>query len=579
MSAWNLHIHSISMICILTICLAASPVNSTTYYISTTGIDDPGRDGTTWQSAWATLSFASDRIPTGDHTIQLGPGTFIETTTAEPKTGVTIAGNGRNGPDQTRVIASPDWVLAGTPADNLAADYLIHIHDADHVTIRDIEFRSDPSNLINGAIWCPYSPYVIVHDVNVIDFRLAGMYFYHCHHITIHHCHMENANLQQDPWWSGNLRTRWISDSEIHDNTFLSDISHGYGYKAGGHENVKIYNNTFDILGEFAIESAHENEYGVEIFNNYINRCISVPKSGQADNPNNRGYEYSFWIHDNVMTDSYTIEGPRNHLRLSRNFIHIEKTGGRCYSQHGGTNYGPIWIHHNVVVNVDRAFIWKNDGLAENIFAWNNTIYCADAQDRTAPVLDTWWADGINNWVFQNNVVVAPISRPRALYQDGGGAGGKIIASHNVCRYITGLPANNFDHDPELTHAGEKPHPYYAPAGPDSYVVDRGMDVGFPYQGTAPDIGAYEYDGQAVLTPPENIVLIPGAYGDTVFISWMDTSTNEDGFLIERRPYLRNGQAWTQVADLPADTTDYTDNMHIKGLVQYTYRIGAYQYE
>ncbi len=126
---------------------------------------------------------------------------------------------------------------------------------------------------------------------------------------------------------------------------------------------------------------------------------------------------------------------------------------------------------------------------------------------------------------------------------------------------------------------GEKPYPYYAPNGPASFVVDRGFDVGFPYQGTALDIGAFEYDGQTVLNPPVNVILTPHTTGDAVTISWSDTSTGEDGFIIERHPFLRNDQQWTQIADLPADITSYTDTQHIKGLVQYHYRIGAYQNE
>src|SRR5690606_35645876 len=49
---------------------------------------------------------------------------------------------------------------------------------------------------------------------------------------------------------------------------------------------------------------------------------------------------------------------------------------------------------------------------------------------------------------------------------------------------------------------GSRPDPYYKPkAG--SPLIDKGVNVGYPYSGSAPDIGAYEYGGTSA-TPPAN---------------------------------------------------------------------------
>jgi hypothetical protein len=273
----------------------------------------------------------------------------------------------------------------------------------------------------------------------------------------------------------------------------MSTIGGGYGYKGGGHVGVRIHHNYVDVSGGFAIESAHENEFGVEIDHNYLTRCISIPKSGQGADPDSRGYEYSFWIHDNYLTDSYTVEGPRNHLRLSHNYIHVERPNGRIYTHHGGINHGPVWIHHNVIENVDRALVWMNNGLAENIYIYNNTIFCADAGRRTGALLGAYSGDRLGNWVFKNNVVIAAWSQSRKLFPDQRGVPEKINATHNLCINVTGVPEGNYaDVDPGLRREGDKPWHFYLPAGEGSPVVDRGEDVGFPSKGKAPDIGAFE---------------------------------------------------------------------------------------
>lgn len=86
-----------------------------TYYVSTAGVDAPGRDGLSWQTAWNSLAYASDRTPQGNHTIQLGSGRFVATETARPKSGVTIAGMGHSGENTTQIVAATNWQLSANP--------------------------------------------------------------------------------------------------------------------------------------------------------------------------------------------------------------------------------------------------------------------------------------------------------------------------------------------------------------------------------------------------------------------------------------------------------------------------------
>ena len=90
--------------------------------------------------------------------------------------------------------------------------------------------------------------------------------------------------------------------------------------------------------------------------------------------------------------------------------------------------------------------------------------------------------------------------------------------------------------------------------------------------------------GKAIpLCAPENVtVIVSDGEPISVQLNWQDMSgsggqcqTNENGYIIERRPW--HGQDnWHEITTLPPDTTSYTDTTSLHGLTAYTYRIGAY---
>ena len=476
-----------------------------TYYVSTAGADAAGRDGLSWQTAWKSLAYASDRTPQGNHTIQLGSGKFVATKTARPKSGVTIAGMGHSGENKTQIVAATDWKLSADPekSDRPFSEYLIAFQDAKNITIRDLMLSSQPEHRITGALYGLGSKDITLHDLTVKDFRWAGLHFEQSEGLNIYNNRIENASTEKFQFYSGLICTRFIKNSEIHHNTIISTVGGGYGYKGGGHENVHIHHNSFNIAHGFAIESAHENEAGVEIDHNFANQTISIPKNGQGENPNSKGYDYSFWIHHNILTSSSTIEGPRDHLRLSDNYIRIENTGGNVYSQHGGNNDGPVWIYNNVIENVDRGLVWVNQGVAKNIYVYNNTVTLANAGDRAGALLSAPnrnnRGDKISHWVARNNIFIAPTSQPRQLFRETGADRDIAIAS-NIMVNITNVPPGNYINvDPGFVKKGDRPWPFYAPASKNSFLVDHGTETGLPFLGSAPDIGAYELGQEAPL--------------------------------------------------------------------------------
>lgn len=484
-------------------CLLAVFVNGAVYHVTVDGIDDAGRDGASVGAAWKTLAYACERVSGPGDTIRLGEGTFVETRTAELHDGLTILGVDSAA---TLVQGAGAWELSGRRRDieNNRYNYIIAGYKTDSVTIADIGFSSadttDTLRLLHGAIWFMSSEHITVRNCSFTQFAWAGFCVNRSGYIDVHDCRFFNACRLKDGVVGGQITVKWINNSIIQRNTIIRTAGAARGYKSldAGHRNVTIRDNY--IAGHyFSIESPHDHERNFEICYNELEGCISIPKfeGGYTVLPDS--VDFAIRIHHNILHDSYGVEGPRNHLYIDSNYVVITKTGGRFYTQHqASVCLGPVWIRGNVIVNIDRGFVWAhNAGKAKNFHIYNNTVYCADAQDRTGPVLGV--PDSAENWAFHNNIVIAPPERPRVLYGNIEKGERVVTATHNVFVNVSNVPEGNFsDVDPGLALAGEKPYPWYAPAGAASFVVDKGTDVGLPWLGAAPDIGAYEFESNPV---------------------------------------------------------------------------------
>ena len=92
-----------------------------------------------------------------------------------------------------------------------------------------------------------------------------------------------------------------------------------------------------------------------------------------------------------------------------------------------------------------------------------------------------------------------------------------------------------------------------------------------------PTIGAYENGVVATIAPPTNLT----ANGDTntVFLQWVDNSTNELGFYIERRiGDTTSINPFTLIDSVVANEQSYIDN-NVQPLTTYTYRVYGYNAE
>lgn len=487
----------------------------TSYYVATDGIDAAARDGLSPATAWASLAYACTRVPgniPANDTINVGPGLYVTNEAANPQPGTTIRGAGM---DQTTIRTGQTWTMVERVREPDYLDYIIAFDKADqgfsgpatNFTISDLRLESTLTNLTNGGIYLRGTQDVLIERVHCEDFAWSGVNFVAVERAEVRHCYFENANRVNDDRFGGNIYTRVVIDSRFHHNTYRNTQGGvepwGVGYKGGFHNNVEISHSDFTTGEGFDIEIPFEQTYGVRIFNNTFNRPVSVPKGGNNGDPTSRGFDYSMWIYDNYFTNGYDIEGTRGYLRVSGNFFDVQNDNGRCYASFGSAfSNEPQWIHNNVAVGVDRSFIWVNDRI-DSVQLLNNTIYYEDAGTRAAAMVDI--RNRCEGWQIKNNLFVSPDVQPRPM---GAALGGDVAFEANLvinCTTAT-LPAGNFrDTDPGLSPGADSIAAFF-PATASSFVVDRGVDVGLPFLGAAPDIGAFEFDA----TLPVELLLFTG---------------------------------------------------------------------
>ena len=484
-------------------------------------------DGRTAETPFRTVGHACDAAVRGDR-VRLAPGLYPLARTAVLKGGVTLVGADRpwNGdaPDAPRfstLAPGPDWPRAGAPGDNAPDEYLLRAekHAAD-VTVRLVRFRGTVEEVgdeagddgaapavVTGAFHADQAAGLTLDRLTVDRFRLCGLRLLFCSDLTVAGCELTDAALERAPQpnggdrWGGMIWTAWPENAVFSDCRLTGARSGGYGFKGGGSDGCRVTRCV--VTGPyFSLEHPHDNEFGLEIDHCRFDGCISVPKGGPQTDPAERGHARSVRIHHNYLTDSYTVEGPRQYLEFDHNLVHVDRPGGRCYTHHGGSIPGPVLIHHNVFENVDRSVVWMNEGFFGGLKFYNNTVFAADAGNRAGHLFDAWGAERLDGWDVRNNLLVAAWSRPRSLRPDRNGVPGKMTFARNLFANLTDAPAaKNLTAaevpggiDALLTRAGAKPAPFYAPASADDFVVDRGEDVGLPFASAAPDVGAFEFD-------------------------------------------------------------------------------------
>src|SRR5258708_4987377 len=503
-------------------------------YIATTGNDTSG-DGSA-SNPWRTLKYAVTRVVANQgHTIQVGAGTFIESGLVEVPLGVSIAGAGI---DVTIFKAASS--LYYHPADpGYATDkFLISLsgfNPADgNQSLKNFTVDGD-SKQLHGGIIVHYRNKVVIDQIKVQGTNFTGIWLW-----DVKDSQLTNTQLVNCSWGStgycsgalnlGNLERVEISQLNVDENT-------GYGIKAIGPDGyndifyVKIHDSHISVTPfglwnngsapNIAIELWMSTLVGCEIYNTYVDNTISLVNSAVPSTGTQ-----TIRVHDNVLDMQARASGAGYGIELT---IHDAEIDHNYFlaGNYGIANWdNPMqnWnIHHNTFYALSSIYpgevVRSQWSGLHNVKLYNNTIEFTGANTMNVVGVYGGASDNIdikNNLVINSNTgynyypnqlvhtePTATITNLTVLNNsttnlDPGSLITSLLSLLNPLINLTVLT------NPSITKTGNRPTPYYIPASGSS-LIDAGLNVGYTYLGSKPDIGAYESGATSNVLPSVSI--------------------------------------------------------------------------
>jgi len=532
-----------------------------TYYVSTTGNDGSG-DGSAG-NPWKTLMFAVTKVAANQgHTIQIGAGTFVESGLVEVPLGVSVTGAGI---DVTILKAASSFYYhpSGDPgySTNKFLISLSAVNPTDgNQTLSNFTIDGD-SKQLHGGIYVRYRNKVTINAVKVQNTNYTGIWLW-----DIQDSQLINSQLVNCSWGStgycagalnlGNVQRVEVAQLNVDENT-------GYGIKAIGPDgyndifNLKIHDSHVSVAPfglwnngsapNIAIELWNSTLVGSEIYNTYVDNTISLVNSAIAST----GVQ-TIRVHDNVLDMQTRANGAGYGLELS---IHDAEVDHNYFlkGSYGIANWdNPMqnWnIHHNTFYALSGIYpgevVRSQWSGLHNVKLYNNTIEFAGTNTMNVVGLYGGSSDNID---IKNNLVINSNTSynyyPNQLIHTEGGATitsgtlqvlnnsttnvdpGSIITS--LLSLLNPLINVNILSNPAVMTTGNRPSPYYMPVTGSS-LIDAGLNVGYSYLGSAPDIGAFESGAtnsapQVSITSPTNSANF--TTGSTVTINANATDNN-----------------------------------------------------
>lgn len=528
---------------------------SNVYFVSITG-NDATADGTTDKPA-RTIKYAMTKVPANmAYTVVVGAGTFVETGMIEVPPGVGIEGAGIG---QTIIKAASNFYYHPTTPAYAFDKFLFSLSASSLVAGNQLltGFTIDgDSKQLHGGIYVKNRSNVTIDGVKVQFTNFTGIWLWDVKDSKLLNTELLNCSWGSANYCSGALNLGNLEQVEI--SQLNIDESTGYGIKAIGPDgatnilNSQIHDSHISVnpIGlwnngtapNIAIELWSVNLVGCEIYNTYVDNTISLVNSNA---PASNGVQ-SIRVHHNIIDmetrahgAGYAIELTLHDVEIDHNYIYKGNYGianwdnpRRNWSIHHNTFYAMQGTYPGEVVRSQ----WS--GL-HNVKLYNNTVEFAG--DKTMNVIGMYSGTGdnvdIQNNLFINNNTGYSYYPNQLAHLENGAVLTNLKVRNNLFQKlpigsVTGTYSNNLIVDPQISKTGNRADPYYMPKT-GSPLIDAGANVGFPYTGLAPDIGAFENGITATtnavpkvnINSPVNTGTFPA--GATVIIS--ATATDIDG--------------------------------------------------
>jgi len=492
---------------------------SNDYYVSIKGSDVNGNG--TLSEPWRTLRFACTKISADQgHTIKVGAGVFVEMQILVP-TGVNITGAGR---DQTILKADPS--LYHHPADpGYSHDKLLICLTSNALadgsqSIKDLTIDGDGKKL-HGGILIMNRTNVLVKRIKIQNTNFTGIWLWEVKDSRVTEVELKDCAWGSAGWSSGTIDLANLERVEIDHVTV--DEGFGNGIKALGTNGqmhyLKVHDNRISVVPKgqwktnsgdnapnIAFELWNVDMLGCELFNNYIDNTISLVMDEELWRiPKQTGT--TIHVYNNVIDlesrargNGYAMEISVHNIEIDHNYI-LKGQHGIVNWDNKGTLMSNWNIHHNIfygIADVYPAEILRaqHSGL-HNVKFYNNTVEFSGT--RTTNLIAIYGGKSENVEIKNNLVINSNTSYnfyPNKIIQlENATITNLEVASNFLSNQpldnVQGTIQNNLSGDPKIRKVGGRPLPYYLPVA-GSPVIDSGANVGLPFVGSAPDIGAHE---------------------------------------------------------------------------------------
>ena len=497
-------VQQITMLSMLVTLVMCSSSWAATYYVDPNGNDTSGNGSST--SPWKSLSTACSKVTSAGNTIYLNAGSYTDNNSCNLAMGVNIAGAGTSAVTITSAYGGgygTAYIYRG--GDTVTTNPLPHANNdisgftlngsnktlscgiwlrgSDYITIHDMAFKNIKTTAINLGGWNGWA------DYNTSTTNPPACWGYNdvIHDVSIDNC--STATTQSTDDRLGAIDLKSLANLQIYNVTINENYAGcGTGIKAvvGWLKGFKLYNSTITMSptnsDSFVMET-YNFSGDSEVYNNTFNHYISL--NGGVLNLDS-GSTWNLKIHDNVFNMA-GLPSTTSGNEFSHNWLNI-------YNNYfnGG--------------NHPAAGLWSTNYLTgSGVSHWrfnNNVIYnCSDG---------VYLARGSNSYIeILNNTFDTMTGNPwGGSGVDGSGFSGSmsgtkiqnnlIMNSHGTISTSGGMSGSIIDHNwlnaanPGITGSGNRPSPYYRPSSTSSNLADAGTNVGLPYSGSAPAIGAYE---------------------------------------------------------------------------------------
>jgi PKD repeat protein len=227
------------------------------------------------------------------------------------------------------------------------------------------------------------------------------------------------------------------------------------------------------------------------------------------------------WDFYNNVNNSVTLSNCWSFQNGSNQWNDTSFSGNGNGFKLGGQN-GTLTTHVGHVLKQCLAFDNHNKGFDHNQGLGNHTLYNCTGFRNANPNFSFYTTPFSGVDVFKNNIsyaggginIVAGSTQVSNSWQNGLSVTAGDFVSIDVS--LATAPRNA---DYSLPTNG------FARLAAGSDLIDAGINVGLPFNGPAPDLGAYEFSAPSVVAPVANFTASPNSGIELVAVTFTDTST------------------------------------------------------